>query len=86
MVRSPRTRTKPGSPPLYEHVGRPALSAEGEEEHVSSLDEVAIAGADRLLDQQGVEPVRKRGGAEALLQLPVTVLKGIGHQRLLTSF
>jgi hypothetical protein len=56
IVRSASTRTNPGSPPLLRGL-RPALGVGGgNEEHVSSLDERAVALLDRVPDNILLEP------------------------------
>jgi len=51
------------------------------EQHVLALDEGAVVGVDRLVDDALLDPIGKSSGVEAVLQRPLPVVVQVGHRR-----
>ena len=73
-VCSSRTRTKPGSPPLYEHCGAAVRVGGREEEHVARLDEGAVVLVDAVVDDPLLDPIREASRVEPVLEAATAVV------------
>lgn len=74
------TRTKPGIAAVVGAFGRASCICSGEEEHVAGFDESAV-----FFGDLGVgcfsESIREAASVEAILELALSIVVGLGHVR-----